>query len=342
MALVAVFALAVAAAPALGANERRQNAAIKKNTQAAKQLRTSLRNTRVATNTVLRTVSTAVQALQGDVAPLTTGLKAIQDQVPVVITALGSLRTGLETVATGLQATATGVQTLGAAVQAVEYGTVALFLTPAGAGGSCCRVVSATSSDVPDDGNTANVSNTFPLPLQVVASGGNPANGTVSAGSKLDLRAAMRSAEGDGKESGDPAGQVGGLLSLKCAGNGASPPGNCSAPDGMGGFAAVIPPGALVCTVGLTPPMAVTLPDGSTTNPNLKNIQRASGRTDQTKPSTDAGDPFTVNVLTGAPATGSGNGADGSCTLPGPGVYEVSVNVQFADIPTKSAPGPTD
>ena len=91
-----------------------------------------------------------------------------------------------------------------------------------------------------------------------------------------------------------------------------------------------------MCTVGPPPPSPFNTPAGPV-NLRVVNIQEGADRTDQSAPGADD-----VNPLAGAPATGSGNSANGTCTLPGPGVYEVDAQTQFLDIPTSATPGPRD
>lgn len=319
MCLVSSLVFAVAAGPATAAHragsERKQSSAIKKNAKNGKKLKRSLGRTDEA----VRGLRALVGALQGDV-------KATQDFVPLVVQALTGLQDGLTTVGARLT-------TLGSAYGSVEYGAVGVFITPpSGSGQPESRYGTASTSDIPDDGNVAVQQAT--IPISVVPSGASSAAGTFAPGSKVEIKAAIRSAESDGATlDGDPAGQVGGIMSLKCAAFA-----GCAIPG-----AGTAPAGAIICTVGPTTTSEFQTPAGPQ-RLRVVEVPLASARTDSSQPDFDESDK-TVDPLQGSTATGtggSGPSADGSCTLPGPGVYEISANIQFADIPTSANPGPTD
>src|SRR5204862_6207944 len=125
--------------------------------------------------------------------------------------------------------------------------------------------------------------------------------------------ASMRSNEADATTS--TAGQAGGVLYAKCA--------NTPGPGCAGG---AVPIGATVCVAGPTPNQNFSLPDGTTRSLPLKNIAGTT-RTDTSHP--NASDQ---NITVGS--------ASDHCDIPAPGLYEITADVQFTDLPTSLTPGP--
>jgi hypothetical protein len=245
-------------------------------------------------------LQTLAKAVQEQIAPgLQTLAKAVQEQIAP----------GLKTLADAVQTQiAPNLQRLGDAYQSVEYGAVRLYERPASSSDDDDFVAigasSANSSDIPDDANGAVVAASIPH--------------FVSEAKDITIRAAIRSNETDGKATGDPAGQVGGILYAKCA----SIPGQ--APTSCAGGA--VSAGQMVCApVGPPAPTDFGGPIGSQP---LKVIQEAAPRVGFVNPTIDDTNP---------------TGAQGNeCTLPGSGLYEITMAVQFFDFPTSMNPGPRD
>ena len=172
---------------ALSKFEKRQNARIKK----AKAHIDALRDLAVALgqkNAQQDGQNAQQEVTLADVPGLKSTVALIVAGVPDIVSGLTQLKDGLVaiqgvlegTVAPALTALQGGLTTLGAAYQGVEYGVAKVSATNAtvAAGGSI------TSSDVPDDGNTAVGNGTAIL----------VATGTPVA---VDLKADIRSNEGD-------------------------------------------------------------------------------------------------------------------------------------------------
>jgi hypothetical protein len=244
---------------------------------------------------------------------LNTALGALQTIEPALI----SLRDGLLALRAGLETAGSSIRTL---ATSQEYGVIGIFAGPN-------RLpLTMTSSDIPDDGNSAAATGMLPIQVVSAAPGSQPA-GTLPPGTPLAMRAAIRSGEADGNATGDPAGQVGGLMHLKCANaTGCDTDGSPTTP--------AAPPGTIICTVGPPPSQNFNLPDGSVRSLPLKVIQQKATRTDTTRPNADD-----TNVLSGSPATGSGNSTNGTCSLAFDGVYELTAQAQFTDLPTSTTPG---
>lgn len=204
---------------------------------------------------------------------------------------------GVPQITNGLKALETGLKTLGAAYQAVEYGALALYAGDAQQG-------ELVSGDIPDDGNTAGVSGQIPV----------SATGATS----LRLRAVIRSAEADGGETGDPAGQVGALMYIQCA-------------TGGGCVGGGVPAGVIGCTPAQTPARNFNIPDSEDESLTLVNIQKKVDRTEQDQPASSLSSDGNTDALGGA-----------TCNIPGSGTWIVFVNGQFVDIPTSSDPSGTD
>ena len=271
-------------------------------------------------------LTTLAGVVQNQIAPGLLQLKdALEKQVSPALTALG---TAVQTtIPTAIKDVATSQ----------EYGITNVLI-----GGAQFAPLGTTSSDIPDDANSATASGELPIVV------GDGTNGTVPAGASVALRSAIRSGESDGKTTtGDPAGYVGGLLIMKCAGSLNPANAGCD-PDGAGALPEVSA-GTIVCRVGPSSTTAIPLPNGTTLNAFVQKIQLASGRTDQSKPSV-ATDGATVNPLQGASASSAaGNGvlsnaaafgcSNGSRALD---QYTLTVQTQFLDPPTSTSPGATD
>jgi hypothetical protein len=322
--LVAALAVAAPASAAEGATPQANIAAKKVSKKAfnkrAKKIEKSVR-------AVNKLVDGIAEIMNSHNNQITNIFGVLQNDIAPGLTKLGDaalqLKAGLEQAGAGL------VQLKGAVTQLAtsqEYGVVRVFA------GTTALPLSSTSGDIPDDGNTASAGGVLPIVV-----GTNIAGGQLPGGTPLALRAAIRSGEnGDGDATGDPAGQVGGLLTLRCA----APDGECDLDPTAG--TQNVPTGAIVCSVGPPPTQAFNLPDGTTVNQPLKVIQQAAARTDQTRPNaTD------TNVVSGGAATGTGSSTNGTCSvgdddLIAPGapadVYELTLQVQFVDLPTSMTP----
>jgi hypothetical protein len=243
----------------------------------------------------------------------------VEALVPVVTKALTDLQTGLEFIGGKLL-------TLGDAYQAVEYGATAVRIGPGGAAGALPFTV--ISSDIPDDGNTATAAGTIPVSV------GNSPGVQVPEDLLLTPRSAIRSNEGDGAATGDPAGYVGGLMVMTCGG-GPAGGGACDADPGAGTTA--IPAGAVLCTAGPPPSTPIDIPGAGPQNFFLVKIQQKADRTDQSKPDASSENPVGTAVGSGALASAGGckTGETGNTLL-------VNIQTQFADIPTSTSPGPKD
>jgi hypothetical protein len=159
-----------------------------------------------------------------------------------------------------------------------------------------------TSADIPDDGNAITTGEDA-----IVTS---DAAGAVT----IDLRAAIRSNESDGDTAAETAGQAGGYLYVT----------NLDTGVRVACTGAPNPPGIFGTQAG----DSIVTPSGTVTNLPLKNIPGGVLRTDTSKP-----DATSTNLLPGP----CGFGAAGAGIT-----YMVHYSVNFVDIPTSSAPGPTE
>jgi hypothetical protein len=272
----------VATADASKKSEAKQNAAIKKNTKNDAKLAKTVKS-----------VAKTLTASNGRI-------KAIEAAAPGIASALTGLQGSVASLNT-LFATAAPVLTaLGQAYPSVEFGRAAISAGDAdltiAAGGS------GTSADIPDDGNAASVDDDA-----IVVAGAGATTETI------DLRALIRSAEGD-KGASDTAGQAGGFLLVTNLDTGARVP--CTgAPN---------PPGILGTPQGAS----IVTPSGTVTNLPLKNIPGGNERTSTVEPTGANGTDLlpVACSFTAAPGT----------------TYQVHWSVQFLDIPTTSSPGPTE
>jgi hypothetical protein len=289
--VVGMMLVPAMSASAASQHETKQNAAIGKASKAAAKALN-----RIAALTVVVTKHT--QALTD----LDTRVKAIEAGVPQVLDGLTKLsaaatqlKDGLTTVGSGLTTVGAGLTKLASNVRAVEYGSAGVYAGTTQVGPFI------NSPDIPDDGNGASAFGSIPTT-------------TLPAGTPLQLKAAIRSNETDGAATGDPAGQVGGLLYATCASAAGCP---TAGPT--------VPAGAIGCTAGPPPNSPFVTPAG-TLNLALVNIQQKNSETDPTTPSSS-----------GVDATG-GN----TCTIPGTGTWVITAQAQFFDLPTSATPGPTD
>ena len=356
--IVGLSAIAPSAATAASGKDT----AKAKSAQSATTINRRLNTARKQLATTRRQVSTArrqIRNLLRDLGLLTGrvrnsegGLGTLLGAAPQLITSLQTLGNvvqnqigpGLTTLANTVRDTiGPGLQRVGDFVAAQEYGTVGVYTAAPGDAidDSCCRTTTVQSGDIPDSGNTTMASGTLPIQVTPTASENTTYPNAVNPGAKLTLRAAIKSAENDGNATGDPAGQVGGLMTVTCAGGGGNP-GFCGDDGNPGVGQADIPAGVVVCVVGPSKSNDFPIPGGTTTQ-SLVNIQEKSGLTDSTVPAFNFG-PKLVNVLADAQnAAGSGNAAEGSCAMPNAfGLYQVEIQTQFADIPTSATPGPKD
>jgi hypothetical protein len=285
-------------------SEKKQDARIAKvNSRVTKVTKAAAKVTKT-----VATLSTSVTNQGAGLVTLTTTvggidarLAGIEAAAPQIIKGLGDLKTAAEGLQAGLLAlqagTTAGFDKVTATFRAVEYGVAAIYAGPTQIG------VFVGSSDIPDDGNSATAAGSFPT---------NPT--VLPADTPLTLRAVIRSNESDGGATGDPAGQVGGLMYA-----------TCSTPAGCG----TVPFGAIGCSAGPPPSAPFTTPAG-VLNLKLVNIQEKSSETNPTTPDADDG------VLATGPST--------ACTIPtgGGGSYTITAQAQFFDLPTSATPANTD
>jgi hypothetical protein len=260
-------------------------------TNSTKQLKKNISKA----NKSIKKLAAALAVLTGSNKSNADSIKTIIDGVPAIVNGLTALKDGLTT--------------LGAAYQSVEYGVLHTVVNIPALGGNVADMPKQFSADIPDDGNGAQVSGDIPFTA--------PGTTTIN----LNVRAAIRSAEADGKATGDPAGEVGGLIYATCASAG-----GCGAADTAG---------AIVCTPGQTPANYnyKNPSSGNTSVQQLVPIQLASGRTDQSRPSDDPTDLTTVDATAGSRCSFTGVAGK---------TYIVHTTFQFFDLPTSTTPGATD
>ena len=324
----------------------------------ARRIAAVSRRTNAARRT-LRTLGQTLAALQGTVNGLRTSGESTQGQVngilaavPQVLDALTQLRDGSLALKSGLETLAAkttegfgkveeGIRKL---ATSTEYGVTSVYTFAPGddpnADDPSGRSIAVPSADIPDSGTPATASGE--LPVAIVPSGVSEPN-RLPPGSKVTLGSSIKSNERDGAATGDPAGYVGALLTVVCAGGGGS--GGCG-DEGTNAGQPEFEEGQLICVVGPTAISQIPLPtDPPTSVPQaLMKIQEKVSWTDPSQP---AFAPFNgtslVNPLEGAQnAAGTGNASDGSCTLPSFGAYLVKLQTQFADIPTSASPAVDD
>jgi hypothetical protein len=264
-------------ASAASKHETKQNAAIGKTSKAATK----------ALNRIAALTKVVAQQTQG-LTDLGVRVKAIEDGVPAVIKGLGDLKVGLTALADGTKA---GFDKVTQTFRAVEYGSAGVYA------GTTQIGPFINSPDIPDDGNGASAIGSIPAP-------------GLAASTPLQLKAAIRSNESDGGATGDPAGQVGGLLYATC---------------GSAAGCGAVPAGAIGCTAGPPPTSPFVTPVG-TLNLALVNIQQKNSETDPTTPGSS-----------GVDATGGG-----TCTIPTAGTWIITAQAQFFDLPTSATPSNTD
>jgi hypothetical protein len=307
IAVVAVLMLAVPVSGAMGFSKAEKKHEKKQNAAIGKASKAAARAL-ARTAALTTTVGDHTKSL-ADLQTLATGidnrLKFIETAAPAIVQGLTDLKNATVAGFAEVKATTTaGFDKVTQTFRAVEYGTVGVFGPPAIIGNTSGIVgFPLGTADIPDDGNPVSAAGSIPVDLPV-----NAATPAVP----LTLRGAIRSNESDGAATGDPAGQAGGLLYAVCA----------TAPScGAGGP----PQGTLVCTGAPLPSAPFTVP-GGTANLAAVNIQQKSGETDTSAPS---------NTSTQLTSTG--------CTLPaGGGLYLVTAQAQFFDLPTSATPSNTD
>jgi hypothetical protein len=227
----------------------------------------------------------------------------------------------------GLTQLKDGLTKLGSAYQAVEYGVLHVKITAAG---TTSDAPNQFSADIPDDGNAAQVSGAVPVPTPACGAPCGGGEAFIPGGVGMDVRASIRSAETDGQATGDPAGQVGGVYFVTCA-----TAGGCGPTVGPGTPQSSVAPGTIMCT-GTTPAENYSYlnpSSGNTSKLQLVPIQRSAARTDQSRPSDDPTDAFTVDAT-----------ATNNCNFPGVSgrTYILNTTFQFFDLPTSTSPGATD
>lgn len=298
--------------PPIRTINRRLNTARKQLSSTRKQVTTARRNI-VKVTTDLGAVAARLRNAEG-------GLGTLLGAAPTLISSLTTLGEavriqigpGLIQLSTIVRDTiAPGLQRIGDFVGAQEYGAViGRIQLPPAAGGTVQTTSALVSPDIPDTGNPGQiVAANAPVNLATLPAAAGPAT--------IGVRGAIRSAEIDGAATGNPAGQIGGLLVITCLTE--PTPGGCQTADDSD-----IDPGELVCTVQ-TPESAFALPTGASTNQRLVNIQEKVAVTDTSKP-----DANSTDVL------------GDTCDVLGGAVYGLSFNGAAVDIPTSTAPGPKD
>jgi hypothetical protein len=208
-------------------------------------------------------------------------LKFIEGAAPAIVQGLTDLK----------NATTAGFTKVTETFRAVEYGSAGVYA------GTTQIGPFINSPDIPDDGNGASAIGSIPAP-------------GLAASTPLVLRATIRSNEADGAATGDPAGQVGGLLYATC---------------GSSAGCGAVPPGAIGCTAGPPPTSPFVTPAG-TLNLALVNIQQKDSETDPTTPG----------------PTGGVNATGATCTIPTAGTWIITAQAQFFDLPTSATPGHRD
>ena len=232
-------------------------------------------------------------------------VKFLTAAAPQLVSGLTSLRDA------SLQLKA-GLETLGAAYTSVEYGAIQLFEGPPGGPESEFRSVNGTNvntHDIPDDGNTATISASLPY--------------QASGPTDIVIRGTIRSNEIE--LPGGHQGEMGGTLYVKCIGTPGGPLSNaCVAPLAFGG----VPSGSTVCVLEPPEERSFRTPNGGHTKQRLDIVDGSTTRSDRDRPTMKDESP-----------TGDD---DERCRIPGPGLYELTASVQFADIPETSTPSPRE
>jgi hypothetical protein len=248
-----------------------------------------------ATRTALRVASVAQTLGNLDKVVAANGQKLVD--LTTLVNGIDGRLKGIEAVAPTILDALTK---LGTAYPAVEYGRAGIFVSGAAtptlaAGGT------VTSADIPDDGNAITTGEDA---IVVAGAGGLMA---------IDLKAAIRSNESDGKNTSDTAGQAGGYLFVVDNDTGVR--------VACGGTPN--PPGVIGTTAG----DPIVTPSGTVNTLPLKNIPGGVARTDTAKP-----DSSSTSLL---PAACQFAAAAGH-------TYEVHYSVNFVDIPTSTSPGPAE
>jgi hypothetical protein len=375
MLAVAATCLVVAlAAPTAGAASHKSKAHASQKAKASvtkKRLAKDIKSTRkiaVRNRTNIKKLAADLTKAGTDLrAAITGGDKSIDDKINGIVTVVTPILTqlgdglkalaagtteGFAKVTAGFEEVQAGFDQVETAITQVatstEYGVTAAYTFAPGddpnADDPSGRTIAAPSADIPDSGTPATASGD--LPIAVVPTGVSEPN-RVPPGTKVTLGSSIKSNESDGAATGDPAGYVGALLTVTCAGGGGA--GGCG-DEGTNAGQPEFDEGQLICAVGPTANSQIPIPTDPPTDPPteitqaLMKIQEKVSWTDPSAPAFTAFNGTSlVNPLVGAQnATGSGSASDGSCTLPSYGAYIVKIQTQFADIPTSLSPGPTD
>jgi hypothetical protein len=281
----------------------------------------------------LKKANAAIKALGDGSKGLDGRIKTIEDAAPVIISSLTQLSDAAKGLKVGLETAGANLTNLGSAYQSVEFGATVVRVGPGGAGGAL--PATAVSPDIPDDGNPATA--TMDLPVSV-----GPGPGQVLEDTLLTPRSAIRSAESDGNATGDPAGYVGGLVTMTCGG-GPGAGGTCDT-DPDNAVTNLVPPGAVLCVLGPPPNQNIAVPGVGSVPFHLVTIQQKVGRADQTKPDATSPNPDAgVTTATGTVIGPLGNEAGEGCKTGETGnTLLLKVQTQFVDIPTSATPGPTE
>jgi hypothetical protein len=327
------------AAPAMAAPSSGDDSAKAKSAQKRvstrtlnRRLNTTRRQVTTATRRI-RTLTTGLGTLTARVARGEGGLNLLLGAAPQLVNGLTTLGNvvrdqigpGLTTLANTVRDTiGPGLQRVGDAVQAVEYGVAGLTLND-GAAGVIATGGQAISSDVPDDGNTA------------MAKGTAYIQSTAAGAIQFVLRGVIRSNEAD-NTAAQTVGQAGGFVTVKRVDpaatqadttpittyNQAGVVQDCADDDvttvANNTFILGTPTGATIVT-----------PTGNRTDLNLVNLPGGTARTDTAGPVASSPSLFPAALP--------------QCTIVATAasqLFEVTYQVNFADIPTSTSPGPKD
>ena len=348
---LAAFAPSAVAAPAQSGDSAKAKSAQNTRTinrrlnTARRQLSTTRRQVATARRQ-LRTLTTNLAALGRRIGSAEGGVGTLLGAAPQLISSLQALGAavqnqigpGLTTLANTVRDTiGPGLQRVGDFVAAQEYGAARIFIEKPAQNTPFSRSPAVVSADIPDSGNPTPANGTLPIAVTPTANDDTYPT-QVHPGAEIYVRASIRSNEADGAASGDPAGQVGGILTVTCGGGGGA--GGCG-DEGTAAGQAEFDEGQVVCVLGPTNENSFPVP-GGTTNQNLVNIQEKVALTAFDHPTLDL--TGSVNPLTDLPADTNplSDTTGGKCTLPSFGVYTAQVQMNFVDIPTSATPGPKD
>ena len=297
-AVTGMLAIGLVASPAQAVSkaEKKQNSSIKKTSKSV----TALKKTTKKTTKDLKTLATAFGITQKESKTSATTLASLTAALPTVVSSLTQLRDGLVSAGNGLTALQ-GALTTNIASQ--EYGVVQAFV-----GGTAIPGQILTSSDIPDDANSAVLTGRFIIPVP---------NGTPAA-TPVTLRAAVRSGEKDGTSAADPVASAG-LQTMTLT----DATGNITEGGGNTGVGTNVPltskPNAAANGAPVYP-IAIKAPRSDAT-PNPFAFPSAADQ------SIELTDPATLSTLTAGPTRFTVENSSG-----GAGIAIVDFTVRFNDL----------